>query len=123
VDEKAFFATVAERAALSKEEAADLTRATLEELAGQISGGEVDRLAVALPDWLEPHLPRHGGRAHPKPLTDFVRRLSERTGLTGEEARRGAGAVLTVLGEAMAPRSLEHALTQLPEDYRELAAA
>jgi uncharacterized protein (DUF2267 family) len=123
VDEKAFFTTVAERAGLSKEEAADLTRATLQELAGQISGGEVDRLAVALPDWLEPHLPRHGGRAHPKPLTDFVRKLSGRTGLTEEETRRGAGAGQSVLREAMAPRSLEHALTQLPQDYRELAAA
>jgi uncharacterized protein (DUF2267 family) len=123
VDEKAFFTTVAERAGLSKEEVADLTRATLQELAGQISGGEVDRLAVALPDWLEPHLPRHGGRAHPKPLTEFVRELSGRTGLTEEETRRGVGAVLSVLNEAMEPRSLEHALTQLPQDYRELAAA
>jgi uncharacterized protein (DUF2267 family) len=123
VDEKTFFAAVAERAALSKEEAADLTRATLEALARQISGGEVERLAVALPDWLEPHLPRHEGRSHPKPLTEFVRELSGRTGLTEEETRRGVAAVLTVLREAMDPTHLDHALSSLPKDYRQLEAA
>ena len=35
MDEKTFYTTVAERAGLSKEEVADLTRAVLEELAGQ----------------------------------------------------------------------------------------
>jgi uncharacterized protein (DUF2267 family) len=123
VDEKTFFTTVAERAGLSKEEARDLTRAALAELAGQISGGELDKLAVAVPDWLQPHLPRHAGRAHPKPLPDCIRAISGRTGLTEEETRRGVSAVLSVLREAMAPRSLEHALTQLPQDYRQLAAA
>jgi uncharacterized protein (DUF2267 family) len=122
VDEKSFFAAVAERAGLSKEEAADLTRASLEELAGQISGGEVQQLAVALPDWLEQHLPRHDGRAHPKPPAEFVRNLSQRTGLTEEETRRGVRGVLTVLREAMDPTHLDHALSQLPKDYRELEA-
>jgi uncharacterized protein (DUF2267 family) len=123
VDEKSFFAAVAERAALSKEEVADLTRATLEELAGQISGGELQQLAVALPDWLEQHLPRHNGRAHPKPWADFVRNLSQRTGLTEIETERGVRAVMTVLREAMDPRHLEHALSQLPMDYRRPEAA
>jgi uncharacterized protein (DUF2267 family) len=123
VDKKTFCAAVAERAGLSKEEAADLTRATLEEIAGQISGGEVQRLAVGLPDWLEPHLPRHDRRAHPKPLTEFVREISQRTGLKEEEARRGMRALLTVLREAMDPTHLEHALSMLPKDYRQLEAA
>ena len=123
MDEKSFFAAVAERAALSKEEVVDLTRATLEELAGQISGGELQQLAVALPDWLEQHLPRHNGRAHPKPWTDFVRNLSQRTGLTEAETERGVRAVMTVLREAMDPRHLEHALSQLPMDYRRPEAA
>jgi uncharacterized protein (DUF2267 family) len=116
VDKKTFYATVAERAGLSKEEAADLTRATLEELAGQISGGELQQLAVALPDWLVPHLPRHNGRAHPKQVTEFIRELSRRTGLTEEETRRGVKALLSVLNEAMDPRNLDHALSQLPHD-------
>jgi uncharacterized protein (DUF2267 family) len=123
MDERTFFATVAERAGLSKEEAADLTRATLENIAGQISGGEVERLVVALPDWLEPHVPRHNGRAHPKPLTGFVREISRRTGLTEEETKRGVAAVLTVLREAMDPAFLDHAFSMLPGDYRQLSRA
>jgi uncharacterized protein (DUF2267 family) len=123
VDEKTFFATVAERAALSKEEAGDLTRATLEQLAAQVSGGEVQKLAVALPDWLAPHLPRHDGGAHPRPLTDFVRDISTRTGLNEDETRRGLHALLTVLREAMDATHLEHALAQLPKDYRQLETA
>ena len=57
MDERPSTATVAERAGLSKEEVADLTRATLEELAGQISGGEVQKLAVALPRLMRPFPP------------------------------------------------------------------
>jgi uncharacterized protein (DUF2267 family) len=123
VDEKAFFASVAERAGLSKEEAADLTRATVQELARQISGGEVQRLAVTLPDWLEPHLPRHDGGAHPKPVNEFVREISQRTGLKEDDSRRGLGSVLSVLREAMDPTHLDHALALLPKDYRRLEAA
>jgi uncharacterized protein (DUF2267 family) len=123
VDEKTFRATVAERAGLSKEEVADLTRATLEELTGQISGGEVQQLVVALPAWLEPHVPRHNGRCHPKPLTEFVRLISRRTGLNEDETRRGVKAVLNVLREAMDPTHLEHALALLPKDYRQFEAA
>jgi uncharacterized protein (DUF2267 family) len=123
MDDRSFFRAVAERAGLSREEAADLTRATLAQIAGQISGGELQRLAPALPDWLEPHLPRHDGRSHPKPVTDCVREISRRTGLTEEETRRGVSAVLTVLREAMDPTRLDHALASLPKDYRQLAAA
>ena len=123
MDEKTFHATVAERAGLSKEEIADLTRATLEALAGQISGGELQQLAAALPDWLVPHIPRHNGQSHPKELTAFVRDLSQRTGLNEDETRRGVKAILTVLRESMDPTHLDHALSQLPTDYRQLAAA
>jgi uncharacterized protein (DUF2267 family) len=123
VDEKTFYATLAERAGLSKEEVVDLTRATLEELAGQISGGEVTKLAAALPEWLVPHLPRHDGRSHPKQLTEFIRELGHRTGLNEDETRRGVRAVMSVLHEIMDPPHLDHALSQLPQDYRRLEAA
>jgi uncharacterized protein (DUF2267 family) len=43
--------------------------------------------------------------------------------LTEEETRRGVRGVLTVLREAMDPTHLDHALSQLPKDYRELEAA
>jgi uncharacterized protein (DUF2267 family) len=123
VDEKTFHATVAERAGLSKEEIADLTRATMAALAGQISGGEMQQLAGVLPEWLVPHLPRHDGQSHPKQLAEFVQELSRRTGLTEDETRRGVKAVLTVLRESIDPTHLDHALSQLPTEYRDLAPA
>jgi len=121
VDEKTFYATVAERAGLSKEEAADLTRAALETFAGQISGGEVNKLVAVLPDWLAALLPRHDESAHPKAVNEFVRQLSRRTGLTEEETRRGVAAVLSVLRETEDAPHLEHAFSLLPKDYRQLA--
>jgi uncharacterized protein (DUF2267 family) len=121
VDEKTFYATVAERAGLSRSEAADLTRATLESIAGQIAGGELDRLAVALPDSLGPHLPRHHEASRPKPLHDVVREISSRTHLKEEEVQRGRGAVLSLLLESMDPTHLDHALSLLPAEYRRLA--
>lgn len=123
MDEKTFIATVAERAGLSKEEAADLTRATLEAIAGQISGGEIEKLAAALPDWLVANLPRHNRSAHPIAVSQFIREISQRTGLNEQETRRGVAAVLAVLNEAVDRTHLEHALALLPKDYRELETA
>lgn len=123
MDEKTFAATVAERAGLSKEEARDLTRATLEELAGQLSSGELRKLVPALPDWLQGAVPRHEGPAQPVKAGEFIRRLARRTGLKEEEVRQGVAAVLTTLREAMEPQHLDHALSLLPREYRELATA
>lgn len=123
MDDKTFYATVAERAGLSKEEAQDLTRAMLEAIARQLPSGEIDKLIPTLPDWLENAVPRHDGSAHPIKASEFVRNLARRTGLKEDEVRRGVGAVLTTLREAMEPRHLDHALALLPKDYRELQAA
>jgi uncharacterized protein (DUF2267 family) len=123
VDQRTFYATVAERAGLSKEEAADLTRATLEQIAAQISGGEVQKLVQGLPDWLAALFPRHDGSAHPMALAEFVRQISRRTGLNEDETRRGVAAVLAVLREDVDSAHLDHALSLLPKDYRELEAA
>lgn len=123
MDEKTFAATVAERAGLSKEEARDLTRATLEELAGQLSSGELHRLLPTLPDWLRSEMPRHERSAQHVKAGEFIRRLARRTGLKEEEVRRGVGAVLSSLREAMDPQHLDHALALLPREYRELATA
>ena len=87
VDERTFAATVAERAGLSKEEARDLTRATLEELAGQLSSGELRKLVPMLPDWLRSDIPRHERPAHPIAASEFIHRLARRTGLKEEEVR------------------------------------
>jgi uncharacterized protein (DUF2267 family) len=123
MEERALAAAVAEQAGLAKEEAADLIRATLDRLGSQLSGGEVRELALHLPDGLAGHLPRHDGGAHPVPLTDFVRQLSRRTGLKEEEVTRGVRAILGTLGREPDSTHLQHALSQLPAEYRRLATA
>ncbi|WP_327010301.1 DUF2267 domain-containing protein [Dactylosporangium sp. NBC_01737] len=120
MEERAFAAAVAERAGLGKEEAADLTRATLEALGSQLSGGEARDLALDLPSGLAQSLPARSGGAHPVPLRDFVRQVSERTGLNEAEVTRGTSAVLTTLGQAVSSTHVQHALAQLPAEYRRL---
>ena len=68
---------------------------------------------------LEPLLPRHHEASRPEPLPDVVRQISSRTHLKEEEVQRGMG---TVLYGSMDPTHLDHALSQLPKDYRELEA-
>ncbi|GAA3455826.1 DUF2267 domain-containing protein [Dactylosporangium matsuzakiense] len=122
MDERALSAVVADRAVLAKEEAADLIRATLEEMGKQLSGGELQELAINLPEDLAANLPpRHDGGAHPVPLPSFLRALARRTGLKQEEVTRGVRAVLTTLSQTADGTHLRHALSQLPAEYRELA--
>jgi uncharacterized protein (DUF2267 family) len=120
MEEKALAAAVAEHAVLAKEEAADLIRATLEGLGNQLSGGEVRELALGLPEGLASHLARHDGGAHPVPLTDFIRQLSQRTGLTEAEVTRGVRAILTTLANGPDNTHFQHALSQLPAEYSRL---
>ncbi|GAA2596565.1 hypothetical protein GCM10010399_28950 [Dactylosporangium fulvum] len=120
MDEREFAAAVAQRAGLAKEEAADLVRGTLEEVGNQISGGEVKGLALELPADLAGHLPRHDGRSRPVPLQQFIRRLSERTGLNENDVSRGVGAILSGLERLPDGGHVRHALSQLPSDYRQL---
>ncbi|GAA3299325.1 DUF2267 domain-containing protein [Dactylosporangium vinaceum] len=122
MDERALSAVVADRAVLAKEEAADLIRATLEEMGKQLSGGELQELAINLPEDLAANLPpRHDGGAHPVPLHNFLHALARRTGLKQEEVTRGVRAVLTTLSQTADGTHLRHALSQLPAEYRALA--
>ncbi len=125
MDRKGFFRAVAERTRLSREEAADVSRAVIEGLTGQLSEGEARRLAAALPDLgeqVQPR-PRHRKEARPVRLPDFVRQLSERTGLTGDDARAGTGAVLTVLRQELGEEEFGHLSGQLPAEYGDLVEA
>ena len=49
--------------------------------------------------------------------------MSERTGLTDEEARAGAGAVLAVLREVLGEDEYRHVIGQLPAEYTGLVQA
>lgn len=118
------FRAVAERSGLSREESADLTRAVLEALAGQLSSGEARRLAMEFPDYVGERWPLSAKRrkgAHPVPVAEFVRQVSGRTGLTVEETRSGTGAVLEALRERVGEDGYRHLIGQLPAAYLELA--
>jgi uncharacterized protein (DUF2267 family) len=115
---------IAERSGLSREEAADLARAVLEAVAGQLSNGEARRLAMEFPDSVAEPWPlsaKHRTGAHPVPVEEFIRRVSGRTGLTADETRTGTGAVLEVLRERLGEDGFGHLVGQLPAAYRELA--
>jgi uncharacterized protein (DUF2267 family) len=125
MDQKGLARAVAERAGLSREESADLTRAVLERLADQLSEGEARRLALDVPDLADQlqTARRRSKEAHPVKVHDFIRQVSERTGLTEEEARAGAGAVLGTLREALGEEEYRHLTGQLPAEYARLAQA
>lgn len=126
MEQKTLVRAVAERTRLSREESADVTRAVLEGLADQLSDGEARRLAADLPRTLaeQVQLPRRRRKgAHPVEVDDFVRQLSERAGLTEEDARAGAGAVLAALRDAVTDEDYAHLVGQLPAGYTSLAAA
>ena len=124
MDQKVLIRSVAERSTLSREESADITRAVLEGLAGQLGEGEAKRLTVELPEPMTeqlraPRRRRHG--AHPIDVTKFIRQVAERTGLTENEARAGTAAVLAALRESMSPEDYSHLMGQLPSGYAALA--
>lgn len=116
---KDFIRTVAERAALSREEAADLARATVETLGDRLSAGEVRRLAESLPDPLRDSL-RVRERGEHFGLHDFVTRVSKRTGLTVAEATAGVRAVLTALRESIDDEIFGQVMAQLPGEFQEM---
>jgi uncharacterized protein (DUF2267 family) len=126
MDQKELVHAVAERSRLSREESADITWAVLEGLADQLSEGEARRLATDLPDMLAQQLPlprRRRKGAHPVTVNDFVRQVSERTGLTDDDARAGTAAVLATLRERLSEEDYSHVIGQLPAGYAELVAA
>ena len=125
MDQKGLIRAVAERTRLSREESADISRAVLEGLADQLSDGEARRLAADLPDLEEQLQARRRRRpeAHPVKLQDFIKQVSERTGMTDEDSRAGAGAVLAMLREVLSEEDYRHVTGQLPAEYTALAQA
>lgn len=126
MDQKGLVHAVARRTRLSREESADITRAVVEGLAGQLSEGEAKRLAADLPDQLAEQLqaPRRRRQgAHPVAADEFIRKMSERTALTSDDARAGTGAVLATLREAFSADDFRHLVEQLPAAYTGLMEA
>ncbi|MGW2030675.1 DUF2267 domain-containing protein [Streptomyces spinosus] len=118
MDEQEFVRTVAERTGLSRQEAADLTWATLETLAHRLSPGEARDLITELPEGLaEPVRRGTTDRIERFGHHDSVRRVAERTMLKEEEADRGVRTVLAVLREAISEKEFSDLMSQLGTDF------
>ncbi|MGW3094404.1 DUF2267 domain-containing protein [Streptomyces sp. NPDC001102] len=121
MDERAFVRTVAERTGLSRQEAADLTRATLETLAHRLSSGEARDLMTELPEGLAEAVRRGTtDRIERFGHHDSVLRVAERTMLKEEEAERGVRTVLTVLREAISEKEFNDLMSQLGTDFSQV---
>jgi uncharacterized protein (DUF2267 family) len=121
VETREFFRTVAERSALSREEAADLTRATLQALGERLSATEVHHLALQLPDELTDSFGTPKEAADNFGFDEFIRRVSEHTGLTVRDTTEGVRAVLTTLHESLGDEQFNHVTAQLPSEFRAMA--
>ncbi len=110
---------------MSREESADISWAVLEGLADQLSDGEARRLILDFPDLAERVQETRGRKkeARPVKIHDFIRQLSQRTGLTDEDASSGAGAVLAVIRDGLGEDEYRHLVGQLPAQYASLAEA
>ncbi|MGW5441810.1 DUF2267 domain-containing protein [Streptomyces asiaticus] len=121
MDDREFFQTVADRSRLSRQEAADVTRATLETLAARLSAGEARDLAQELPGQLRESLRRGPEEMEVFDPEESVRRVHERTGLSEPEADRGVRAVLATLREAVSAEEYGHAMSQLGSEFARMA--
>lgn len=117
----AFFARVADRAAIGAAAARRATEAVLEALAERIAGGEVDDLVARLDPELHAPLKRgrehSGGVARSMPLERFVALIAEREGVPPGVALAHARAVLATLREAVDDDEFFDVTVQLPQDY------
>jgi uncharacterized protein (DUF2267 family) len=115
-----FYRDVAERAMLSKGEAADLTRAVLEVLAMRVSAGEVRHLIRQLPEELADSVRWNSKGPERFDLDDLILRVSSRTGLTKTETMTGVEAVLLTLREAVDRKEFNDFMSQLPMEFTRL---
>ena len=91
----------------------------------QLSEGEARRLALDFPDLAEPLQAsrRRKKEAHPVKIHDFIRQVSQRTGLNDGDASSGAGAVLAAIRDGLGEEEYRHLVGQLPAQYASLAEA
>jgi uncharacterized protein (DUF2267 family) len=123
MDARAFYSKVAEGSLLSKEAAADLTRAAIETLALRVSAGEVRDLAAQLPGPLADAIRRNAKSPERFDLDELIKRVGKRTGLNQAETTAGVGAVLATLRESVDETTFDQFMSQLPAEFSRLPEA
>jgi uncharacterized protein (DUF2267 family) len=110
---------VEREARLDHEQAERAVHATLKTLGERLSGGEARDLAEELPDPFRPDL-FDGDMAQRFGVTEFLRRVAQREGVSEDEAREHARAVFAALGFVVSPRELHDMTAQLPREFAPL---
>lgn len=122
-----FLDHAAERAGVDHDRARRATEAVLEVLAMRITAGQAEDLRPYVPPELRPALDqglaRSGGRALPLSLDAFIEEITQREGVSWDEAAAHARAVLHVLHEAVPDKEFRDTIAQLPRDYDTLIHA
>jgi uncharacterized protein (DUF2267 family) len=111
-----FIDAVAELGQLSREEAEEVTHATLQTLAERITGGEADDVASQLPKRLKDALLTTNEQAEPCGLEEFKRRVSERSAGI-DDTTHAIRAVMTTLREALTGGEFDDVMDQLPVEF------
>jgi uncharacterized protein (DUF2267 family) len=125
LDENPVVNEVARLTGLDGDAARRATEAVLETLAVRISAGEVEDLMDELPADLLPALERGLAEkrdAVPMSLDEFVARVAQREGVSGDEAMQHARAVFTALRAVVSGKEFSDMASQLPEEYAPLLA-
>ncbi|SFK61106.1 DUF2267 domain-containing protein [Geodermatophilus ruber] len=117
-----FIDRVAERAGVSREQAAVLTQATLAVLADRISGGQAADLEVQLPEKLARPLRKSPQKPAEKyGFAEFVEKVRDRAvDVPPEAILPGIRAVMLTLRDAVAEKEFRDTLAQLPHEFREM---
>jgi uncharacterized protein (DUF2267 family) len=116
IDYAGFVATVQDTGEIGREEAVQVSCATLRTLSERITQGEAEDLAERLPAELRScvdtdHSPE---KFH---LDEFLRRISERAGVDSSHAEHDAEAVLTALFRAVGAEEFRDMRAQLPKEF------
>lgn len=107
----------------SREEAERATKATLETIKERIVGNEGKDLASQLPKEIGQYLRgREGEDGQHFPLSEFIKRLSEKEGVEPTTAVIHARAVFAVLQDAVTPGEFADVRANFSDDYAELFA-
>ncbi|HEV7468742.1 MAG: uncharacterized protein JWP64_2621 [Pseudonocardia sp.] len=118
-----FIDAVSERAGLPRDEAESLTHAVLRTLSERLSGGEAEDLRAQLPKGLQEDLIPPQEEAQGFDVSEFTRRVVQRSGIDPADAAAATAAVLSVIPDAVSAGEFDDVLSQLGLEYAALIDA